>query len=99
MSKKVKIGSLYVGGDEKIKVQSMTTFKPSNIIDTVNQIKLLENAGCDIVRFSILNEDDAKAIKEIKGLKHGSMITMRLIKAKDPGGQIHTLRNIVFELK
>ena len=40
-----------------------------------------------------------KAIKEIKGLKPGSMITMRLIKAKDPGGQIHILRNIVFELK
>ena len=66
MSKKVKIGSLYVGGGEKIKVQSMTTFKPSNIEGTVNQIKALQSAGCDIVRFSILNEEDAKAIKTIK---------------------------------
>ena len=66
MSKKVKIGSCYIGGGEGVKVQSMTTFKPSDIDNTVNQIKLLENAGCDIVRFSILNEDDAKAIKIIK---------------------------------
>lgn len=66
MSKKVKIGKLYIGGGEKIAIQSMTTFKPSNISATVGAIRELEEEGCDIVRFSVQTDDDAAAIKKIK---------------------------------
>ena len=66
MTKQVKIGRVWIGGGNKIAVQSMTTFKPSDIKNTVEQIFRLEKAGCDIVRFSIQSEEDAKAVKTIK---------------------------------
>ena len=63
---KVKIGALYIGGGEKIAVQSMCTAKTSDIDKTCSQISELEKAGCDIVRVSVLDEADAAAIKQIK---------------------------------
>ncbi len=66
MSKQVKIGNLFIGGDNKIRVQSMTNVKTSNIEETVNQIKKLEEVGCDIVRVAVRDELDAVSIKSIK---------------------------------
>ena len=66
MTKKIKIGNIFIGGGESIKIQSMTTFKPSDTENTINQIKELESAGCDLVRFSVADKQDAKAIKLIK---------------------------------
>lgn len=66
MTKKVKIGGTYIGGGTSVKVQSMTTFKPSDIQNTVRQINSLERAGCEIVRFSVQSEADADAVKLIK---------------------------------
>ena len=66
VTKKVKIGNLIVGGGERIKIQSMCTTKTSDIPATIAQIKKLEGAGCDIIRVSVLDEADAKAIKAIK---------------------------------
>jgi (E)-4-hydroxy-3-methylbut-2-enyl-diphosphate synthase len=74
MTKKVKIGNVYIGGGEVVKIQSMTTFKPSDIKNTINQILELENAGCDLARFSVADENDAKAIKEIKKHTHIPLI-------------------------
>ncbi len=66
MSKKVKIGSIYIGGGEKIAVQTMTTCKPSEIEKTIQDITELEKVGCDIIRFSVLGDEDVLAIKKIK---------------------------------
>ena len=55
-----------MGGGESVKVQSMCTFKTSDVENTVNQIGELERAGCEIVRVSVLDEEDAFAIKTIK---------------------------------
>ena len=66
MSKRVKIGNLYIGGGEKIAIQSMSTFRLKDVDKSINAINELKNAGCDIVRFSVLDLDDARAIKEIK---------------------------------
>ena len=71
MSRKVKIGKLYIGGGEKIAIQSMSTFKASNIIACINEAKILEQNGCDIIRYSVLDERDAKSFSEIK--KHTNM--------------------------
>ena len=66
MSKKVKIGSLYIGGGEKIAVQSMTNVKTENVDKVVEQINALEKNGCDIVRVAVKDQSDANAIKLIK---------------------------------
>lgn len=66
MSKKVKIGNTVIGGGEKIAIQSMSTFKISNVDRAIEQALALENAGCDILRFSVLDEQDALSFKEIK---------------------------------
>lgn len=65
-SKVVKIGSIKIGGEEKIAIQSMTTTKTADVESTVLQIKELEAAGADIVRFTVPDEDAAKAVREIK---------------------------------
>lgn len=64
--RRVKIGSVYIGGGEKIAVQSMTTAYTADVEKTVAQIKALEAAGCDIVRVAIPDEDSARAVFDIK---------------------------------
>ena len=65
ISKKIKVGNIYVGGDAPITVQSMTTTRTKNIDDTLNQIEKLYNAGCDIIRCAVLDMDDAEGLREI----------------------------------
>ena len=69
-TKKVKIGGAYIGGGESVKIQSMCTTKTSDTEKTVSQILALENEGCEIIRVSVLDEDDARAIKSIKQKIH-----------------------------
>jgi (E)-4-hydroxy-3-methylbut-2-enyl-diphosphate synthase len=66
LTKKVNIGGVCIGGGESVKIQSMCTTKTEDVEATVNQIKALEKAGCEIIRVSILDENDAKALKHIK---------------------------------
>ena len=66
MSQKVKVGNVIVGGGESVKIQSMCTTKTSDIAATCAQISKLEQAGCEIIRVSVLDEEDAYAIKKIK---------------------------------
>ncbi len=65
-TKKVLIGGVPVGGGEQVKIQSMCTTKTSDVEKTVAQISALEAAGCDIIRVSVLDKEDAAAIKKIK---------------------------------
>ncbi len=64
--RRVKIGSVHIGGGEKIAVQSMTTAYTADVEKTVKQIKALEAAGCDIVRVAIPDEESARAVYGIK---------------------------------
>ncbi len=66
MSKKVKIGNIAVGGGEKIAIQSMSTLKISDVGRAEEQALRLQKAGCDIFRFSVLDESDALSFKELK---------------------------------
>ena len=70
LTKKVNVGNVCIGGGERVKVQSMCTYKTSSTEDVINQILSLEKAGCDIIRVSVLDEDDARAIKKIKNSIH-----------------------------
>lgn len=66
ITRKVNIGGVIIGGGERVKIQSMCTTKTSDTDGTAAQINALERAGCDIVRVSVLDEDDARAIKVLK---------------------------------
>lgn len=63
---KVRIGDIFIGDGERIAVQSMTNTDTRDVKATVNQIKALEDAGCDIVRCTVPDMEAASAIKEIK---------------------------------
>ncbi len=66
MSKKVKIGNLFIGGGEKVKIQSMSTHKISNVELAVEECKILKNAGCDIMRYAVTDLEDAKAFSKVR---------------------------------
>ena len=65
LTRKIKIRDVEVGGDTKISVQSMTYSKTKDIKTTMEQINRLYFAGADLVRVAVLDEEDAKALKEI----------------------------------
>lgn len=65
-TRSIKVGNVFIGGDNPISIQSMTNTRTSDIESTVSQINRLEKAGCNIVRSAVTSFDDAKAIKLIK---------------------------------
>jgi len=65
-SRTVKIGQVAVGGNNPVVVQSMTNTDTRNVAATVAQIKQLEEAGCEIIRVAVLDEEAAAAIRDIK---------------------------------
>lgn len=65
-TKVITIGSISIGGNHKIAIQSMTNTPTKDIKATVNQINELAHYGCDIVRVAVLDKEDAMAIKQIK---------------------------------
>ncbi|MCR4720341.1 MAG: flavodoxin-dependent (E)-4-hydroxy-3-methylbut-2-enyl-diphosphate synthase [Lachnospiraceae bacterium] len=62
----VKIGTVAIGGDNPIAIQSMTNTRTDDVSATVAQIKELEKAGCDIIRCAVPDEAAARAIDTIK---------------------------------
>lgn len=62
----VKVGSVTIGGGAPVTVQSMTTTRTTDVPATLNQIRNLEVAGCDIVRVTVPDEASAEALPEIK---------------------------------
>ena len=65
-TRKIMVGNVQIGGQNKVVIQSMCNTKTKNVEDTVNQILELEKAGCEIIRVACLDIEDAKAIKKIK---------------------------------
>ena len=65
-TKKIYVGGVAVGGDAPVSVQSMTYSKTRDVDATVEQIKRLHFAGCDIVRVAVPDYEDARALKAIK---------------------------------
>ena len=65
-TKVIKIGDVYIGGENLVVVQSMTNTLTSDVEKTIKQIKRLEKAGCEIVRVSAPDEKSCIAIKKIK---------------------------------
>ena len=62
----VKIGDIFVGSKHPIRVQSMTNTLTANVDETVAQIIQLHDAGSEIVRITVNDEDSARSIEKIK---------------------------------
>ncbi|QHC25187.1 flavodoxin-dependent (E)-4-hydroxy-3-methylbut-2-enyl-diphosphate synthase [Streptomyces sp. GS7] len=65
VSRKIQVGSVAVGGDAPVSVQSMTTTRTSDIGATLQQIAELTASGCQIVRVACPTQDDADALPVI----------------------------------
>ena len=65
-TREVKIGNVVIGGEHPIAIQSMTNTKTEDVKSTVEQIKKLENAGCEIIRCAVPTMEAAEALTEIK---------------------------------
>src|SRR6201989_3083020 len=64
-SRQIMVGKVPVGGDSPITVQTMTNTITGDARATIDQIRGIEEAGCDIVRVSCPDEDATKAMKAI----------------------------------
>jgi (E)-4-hydroxy-3-methylbut-2-enyl-diphosphate synthase len=62
----VRIGSVTIGADNPIAVQSMTATATQDVAATVGQVRELEQAGADVVRIAVDNRKDAEALAEIR---------------------------------
>ncbi len=74
ITKQISIGSVRIGGDAPVSVQSMTKTDTRDIRKTVKQIRRLEEAGCELVRVAVPDEEAARAIKVIKKSIHIPLI-------------------------
>ncbi len=66
VSKPIQIGSITVGGDAPIVVQSMTNSDTRDVMSTLAQIKELEDCDCELVRVAVPDAEAAQAIRAIK---------------------------------
>tara|TARA_B100000902_G_scaffold366305_1_gene387970 strand:- start:1110 stop:2207 length:1098 start_codon:yes stop_codon:yes gene_type:complete len=64
-TKVINVGKVKVGGDNPIRVQSMTNTLTTDIKATIKQINDIQNEGADLVRVSCPDESSSKALKEI----------------------------------
>ncbi len=64
--KPVQIGNVTVGGNAPIVVQSMTKTDTRNVMSTIDQIRELEDYGCELVRVAVPDTEAAQAIQAIK---------------------------------
>ena len=67
-TRKINISNLQIGGQNKVLIQSMCNIKTERISEVAAQINKCAALGADLMRVSIMDEADAKAIKEIKKL-------------------------------
>ena len=64
-TRQLKVGSIGVGSDSPVSVQSMCTTLTSDVNATLQQIAELTASGCQIVRVAVPSQDDADALAQI----------------------------------
>lgn len=64
-TKVVQVGNVAIGGFNEIAIQTMTTCKTSNVEETIKEINTLAKAGAQLVRVSVLDENDLSALTKI----------------------------------
>ncbi len=113
VTRKVIAGSVAIGGDAPISVQSMCATKTTDIEATLKQIELLKNAGADIIRIAVDSKKDVEALSEISKRSDATFVvdlqeSYRLAKdvapfvskfRYNPGHLHHHQRNVPVEDK
>ncbi|MCD8054653.1 MAG: flavodoxin-dependent (E)-4-hydroxy-3-methylbut-2-enyl-diphosphate synthase [Lachnospiraceae bacterium] len=69
-TREVRIGDVVIGGENPIRIQSMTNTKTEDVAATVRQIRELEAAGCEIIRSTVPTPEASEAFTEIKKQIH-----------------------------
>ena len=64
-TRKVKVGTCYIGGDAPVSIQSMTNSDTRDVKETLKQINELYKAGCEIIRCAVPDMEAANALEEI----------------------------------
>jgi len=64
-TRQIKVGWVKIGGDAPVVVQSMTSTKTHELEPTLEQIKRLHKAGCEIIRVAVPHEEDLEALPDI----------------------------------
>ena len=65
-TRQIRVGNVQIGGNAPIAVQSMTNTHTQDVTATIDQIRRLEAAGCEIIRVAVPDEEAASAISQIK---------------------------------
>lgn len=65
-TKKIRVGSVYIGGEAPISVQSMVKVDAHDVKAVVRQIRELEEVGCDIIRMNVLDLESVKNFSKVK---------------------------------
>ena len=64
----IKIGKIFIGGHNKILIQSMTNVKTEQVDLVVSQINECARLGADLMRISVIDKKDAAAIRDRKSV-------------------------------
>ena len=65
-TRSVKVGDLEIGNNNHVIIQSMCNIETKKALEVATQINQLEKMGCELIRVSCMDMQDAQAIKEIK---------------------------------
>ncbi|MFN8391058.1 MAG: (E)-4-hydroxy-3-methylbut-2-enyl-diphosphate synthase [Bdellovibrionota bacterium] len=73
-TRKIAVGSTFIGGDAPIAVQSMCATKTTNVEATLRQIRLLESAGADLIRVAVDSKKDVEALQAIRQETNANLV-------------------------
>jgi (E)-4-hydroxy-3-methylbut-2-enyl-diphosphate synthase len=62
----VAVGAIAIGGEAPVRIQSMTNTDTADVVSTVTQVAQLANAGSELVRLTVNNDEAAKAVPKIR---------------------------------
>ncbi|VAW28191.1 (E)-4-hydroxy-3-methylbut-2-enyl-diphosphate synthase (flavodoxin), partial [hydrothermal vent metagenome] len=79
ISREITIGNLRLGGNQPVRIQSMTNTPTMDTNATVKQIIRLTEAGCELVRVSAANVQEAESLRSIRKALEGKNINIPLI--------------------
>lgn len=70
----IRLGNISIGGDAPVSIQSMLSVKTADVEAASRQIRSLVSAGCEIIRFSVMDMDDARAISSLKQISSAPLV-------------------------
>jgi (E)-4-hydroxy-3-methylbut-2-enyl-diphosphate synthase len=65
-TREVRVGSIGIGGDQPVRIQSMTTTNTRDVLATIEQIMRLSDQGCELARVTVQGKKEAQSCEAIK---------------------------------